>query len=411
MAGEGERSNMTGAERDSLAAHKVIELSSQLIMDSLSRVLVLFSLLCSATGQGLVVTVEPRTITVREGEPVSFRCQVGSGAQHTQLQWRRANNQPLADNVKIGPGGAVMTVANARPANQGEYQCVASSSAGSSHASAQLNVKYPPKVRLSPTGTVRVKIGDRVSVQCRATGRPRPKMNWRRQGSFLQLVTEEIDGVNTIQWHVIRPADSGVYICQAENNVGVAEVKVEVIVEGGPGVPKASVSHKEMTVVEGHTVTMECQATGTPAPVITWSKLRAPLPWKHTVAGGVLTLTNVGRQDSGQYICNATNIHGYSEAYTQMEVESPPYATSLPDQARLQPGDSLSLRCLAHGSHPIQFEWSRVGRVNLPAGSQSTQDGQLLIARVKLSDSGTYKCVATNHIGFSEVLAKVIVKA
>ncbi|XP_061888590.1 basement membrane-specific heparan sulfate proteoglycan core protein-like [Entelurus aequoreus] len=402
---------MIVAERDSLAAHKVIELSSRLIMDSLCCVLILFSLLCSATGQGLVVTVEPHTTTVREGESVSFRCQVGSGAHHSQLQWRRSNDQPLADNVKIGPSGAVLTVANARPSNHGQYQCVASSSTGSKHASAQLNVKYPPKVRLTPTGPVRVKIGDSVSVQCRATGRPRPKLNWRRQGSSLQLVTAEIDGVNTIQWHFMRPEDSGVYICQAENTVGVTEIKVEVMVEGGPGVPTASVSHKEMTVVEGHTVTMECQATGSPAPVISWSKLRAPLPWKHTVAGGVLTLTSVGRQDSGQYICNATNMHGYSEAYTQMEVESPPYATSLPEQVKLQPGDALSLRCLAHGSHPISFEWSRVGRANLPAGSQSTKDGQLLIARVKMADSGTYKCVATNHIGSSEALAKVIVKA
>lgn len=55
--------------------------------------------------------------------------------------------------------------------------------------------------------------------------------------------------------------------------------------------------------------------------MITWSKLRAPLPWKHTDVDGVLTLSQVGRQDSGQYICNATNVHGYSEAYTQMEVE------------------------------------------------------------------------------------------
>ncbi|XP_061625450.1 basement membrane-specific heparan sulfate proteoglycan core protein-like isoform X3 [Phyllopteryx taeniolatus] len=363
-----------------------------------------------AAAQGLVVSVEPQTTTVREGDSVSLRCQVGSGAHSTQLQWRKANNQALADNVKIGPNGVVLTVANARPANQGEYQCVASSSAGSSTASAQLNIKYPPKVRLSPTGPLKVKIGDRVSVQCRATGRPRPKISWRRQGSSLQLLSEEIDGVNTVQWTVVRPEDSGVYICQAENNVGVTEAKVEVIIGGGPGAPMASVSHKEMTVVEGHSVTISCQATGSPTPVITWSKLRAPLPWKHTVAGGVLTLTSVGRQDSGQYICNATNIHGFSETYTQMEVESPPYATSLPEQVKLRPGDALSLRCLAHGSHPIQFEWSRVGRGNLPAGSQTTNDGQLVIAHVKMTDGGTYKCVATNHIGSSEALAKVIVK-
>ena len=160
------------------------------------------------------------------------------------------------------------------------------------------------------------------------------------------------------QWPAIHPEDSGVYICQGVNNEGVTEVKVEIVVEGGLGAPVASVGATEMTVVEGHTVTMECQASGkmcvcvcvcvcvstsvlpllltfhfvlshsvfslpgSPPPVITWSKLRAPLPWKHTVANGVLTLTSVGRQDSGQYICNATNMHGYSEAYVQMEVES-----------------------------------------------------------------------------------------
>lgn len=152
----------------------------------------------------------------------------------------------------------------------------------------------------------------------------------------------------------MRPEDSGVYICQAENSEGMTEVKIEITVEVEPGAPVASVSTTEMTVVEGHTVTIGCQASGelsiylcctntlsfsltshvslcpflivvlpgSPPPVITWSKLRAPLPWQHTEVGGVLTLTEVGRQDSGQYICNATNVHGYSEAYTQVEVES-----------------------------------------------------------------------------------------
>lgn len=64
------------------------------------------------------------------------------------------------------------------------------------------------------------------------------------------------------QWPTVHPEDSGVYICQAENNEGVTEVKVEVVVEGGLGAPVASVSATEMTVVEGQTVTFECQASG-----------------------------------------------------------------------------------------------------------------------------------------------------
>ncbi|XP_054460356.1 basement membrane-specific heparan sulfate proteoglycan core protein-like [Anoplopoma fimbria] len=380
-------------------------------MDFSRGILILFSLICSVAGQAPVVSVEPQTATVRQGESVSFRCQARRGAQPIQLVWKKANSQALPVNVKTGPDGSVLTVANARPDNQGQYRCVASNSVGRNTATAVLNVKHAPKVHLTPAGPLRVRMGDPVSVECRATGRPRPTLTWKRQGSTLQLVTKEANDVNTIQWPVVHPEDSGVYICQAENNEGVSEVKVEVIVAGLPGAPVASVGATEMTVVDGHTVTMECQASGSPPPVITWSKLRAPLPWKHTMAGGVLTLTSVGRQDSGQYICNATNIHGYSEAYTQMEVESPPYATSLPDQVRLRPGDALRVQCLAHGSHPIQFEWSRGERGSLPPGAETTKDGKLLIAHVRLSDSGTYKCVATNHIGSSEALAKVIIKA
>ncbi|XP_047220229.1 basement membrane-specific heparan sulfate proteoglycan core protein-like [Girardinichthys multiradiatus] len=379
-------------------------------MGSSAAVLIFCSLICSVAAQAPVVTVEPRTATVHQGESVSYRCQVKSNIQPVQLEWRRTNNQALLDNVKIGLDGSVLTVANARPGNHGQYRCVAISAAGRSFGNAVLNVKYPPKV-LIPAGPLRITTGDPVALECSATGRPHPTVTWTRRGSTLHLITQEINNVHTIKWPSVRPEDSGVYVCQADNNVGKSEAEVELIVMGPPGSPVASVNTKEMTVTEGQTVTMECKATGSPPPVIMWSKLRAPLPWKHTVADGVLTLTDVGRQDSGQYICNATNIHGYSEAYTDMEVDTPPYATCLPDQLRLQPGNSLIIQCLAHGSHPIQFTWSRMGRGSLPAAAETTRDGKLMIANVKQGDGGTYKCVATNHIGSSEAMAKVIIKA
>lgn len=43
--------------------------------------------------------------------------------------------------MKIGPDGSVLTIAKARPGNQGQYRCVASNSAGRSTANAVLNVK------------------------------------------------------------------------------------------------------------------------------------------------------------------------------------------------------------------------------------------------------------------------------
>ncbi len=57
-------------------------------------------------------------------------------------------------------------------------------------------------------------------------------------------------------------------------------------------------------------------------PTITWSKERSSLPWRHKIVDNSLVLPNVGRQDSGQYICNATNHMGTSEVTIMLEVDS-----------------------------------------------------------------------------------------
>ncbi|KAG7265026.1 hypothetical protein CRUP_007245 [Coryphaenoides rupestris] len=334
-------------------------------MDTSTVAAILISLVFSVGAQAPVLSMEPRVSSVRQGESVSFRCRVTGGEQPVQLEWRKSNNQPLADNVKIGPDGSVLTIASAQPDNQGQYRCVASNAAGRTSGSAVLNVRHPPTVMLTPAGPLRVRLGEPVSIICHGVGRPRPTLKWKRQGSTLDLVTKATNDANTIEWAAVRPEDSGMYVCVAQNNEGKAEVKVELTVHGGPDAPLAS--------------------------------LRAPLPWEHTLSGGSLTLRNVGRQDSGQYICNATNSHGYSEAFVQMEV-------------RLRAGDTLRLQCLAHGSPPLSIQWSRTGGAALAPGAQTTQDGRLVVAQVRGADSGTYKCVASNHIGSSEAEAKVIVK-
>uniref|UniRef100_A0A672GSK6 Basement membrane-specific heparan sulfate proteoglycan core protein-like n=1 Tax=Salarias fasciatus TaxID=181472 RepID=A0A672GSK6_SALFA len=168
-------------------------------MDLSPTALILCSLLCSVAAQAPVVSVEPKAATVRQGESASFRCQVSSGAPPVQVEWRRANNQELPENGKVGPDGSVLTIANARPGNQGQYRCVASNRAGRAAASVVLNVKYAPKVELTPAGPLRVRMGESVSVGCQASGRPRPKLSWKRQGSTLQLVTTETDNVNSLQ--------------------------------------------------------------------------------------------------------------------------------------------------------------------------------------------------------------------
>ncbi|XP_056310407.1 basement membrane-specific heparan sulfate proteoglycan core protein-like [Danio aesculapii] len=374
--------------------------------------LILSALLCAVCAQGPGVSVRPRSAAVRLGETVSFQCRVTSGAQPVLLEWRKINNQPLGDNVKIGPDGAVLTIANVRLNNQGGYRCIATNAQGKSTVTANLSVKHPPKVRVSPAGPLTLRVGEIVTLDCSVSGKPRPSVSWirRRAGGETELVSTTTDSTTSLQVTMATAEDAGMYVCRAQNGEGLAEGEVELMMEGG-AFPQASVSETELTAVEGQSVSMHCQASGSPAAVLSWSKLRAPLPWQHKVDGGTLTLINVGRQDSGQYICNATSALGFSEAYVQLEVDSPPYATVLTEVVVLRAGDALRLQCLAHGSHPIRFRWTRVGGATMSSGAESTKDGLLRIPQLKSSDSGTYKCVATNHVGSSEALSRVTVKA
>ncbi|XP_023656117.1 basement membrane-specific heparan sulfate proteoglycan core protein-like [Paramormyrops kingsleyae] len=376
---------------------------------------ILLSVLLSAAGQQApAVSIEPHSDTIRQGESTSFRCQVLGGSQPVRLEWKRTNNQPLPDNVKIGPGGSVLTITNARPSNQGPYRCIATNSAGKTHSTASLTVKHPPKVRVTPGGAVRVMVGEAVNLECQASGRPRPSVSWFRLNHDDETVLSSSAMTDTpvvMQVASARLEDTGVYLCRAQSSEGSSEARVELSVEGGASEatpPVASVVPAELVAVEGQSVTFHCHVSGSPTPTISWSKLRAPLPWLHKVQGRTLVLQNVGRQDSGQYICNATNAAGFVEATAQMEVETPPYTTCLPEQLRVRAGDPIHLQCLAHGTTPLRFHWSKVGG-SLPRRAE-IRDSSLLIGQSRTADAGTYKCVVTNKHGSSEATAKVTIR-
>ncbi|KAF4075505.1 hypothetical protein AMELA_G00235180 [Ameiurus melas] len=100
-------------------------------MEAIRATLIFSSLLLTVLAQKPVVSIEPRSVTVvKQDDTVSFRCQVTSGAQPVQLEWKRSNNQPLADNVKVGPDGSVLTIVSAHTGNQGQYRCVATNAQG-----------------------------------------------------------------------------------------------------------------------------------------------------------------------------------------------------------------------------------------------------------------------------------------
>ena len=68
---------------------------------------------------------------------------------------------------------------------------------------------------------------------------------------------------------------------------------------------------QNQTKIEGDDVTFSCSATGNSAPTFNWTKDGSVLTAGSRISLSSdrkqLTITNVTRQDSGQYVCEATN--------------------------------------------------------------------------------------------------------
>ncbi|XP_036068750.1 basement membrane-specific heparan sulfate proteoglycan core protein isoform X6 [Oryzias melastigma] len=368
----------------------------------------------SSRPQSPVIAIEPSSIAVEEGKSASFRCKVHGGAKPITLEWKRDNNEPLPVNAEIGRDGS-MTITNARRENHGAYRCIATNPYGITQLIVSLVVKVSPAVTVTPVGPVKVKVGEPITLECQAAGEPRPSVSWHkldnnRKTTLTSPVPMESNAL--LQILVARPEDTGTYVCTAQSSNGLSETSVLVIVQGGPsvpGVPMVVAPDPLMVVVEGQTVTLHCDVHGFPSPTISWSKLRSPLPWRHKQVNGSLELPSVGRQDSGEYICSARNAVGTSKATIMLDVETPPYTTSMQDGVAVRVGEVIRLQCLAHGTPPLTFVWTKVDG-QLPPRAQ-VEGGDLQIDLATAEDAGTYKCVVSNKVGSSEVFVKVAVRS
>uniref|UniRef100_A0A8C2WMQ1 Heparan sulfate proteoglycan 2 n=1 Tax=Cyclopterus lumpus TaxID=8103 RepID=A0A8C2WMQ1_CYCLU len=378
--------------------------------------------------QSPIIAVEPHSSAVRVGESASFRCRVYSGAQPVRLQWKLANNKPLPDNVKVGPDGSVITITNARPMDHGAYRCVASNPFGITHTIVSLIVKESPVATVTPVGPIHVRVGEPINLECQASGEPRPSVSWHRLDSNRKTMLSSpvpMESNAVMQILVARPEDRGTYVCTARNNEGTTETKVEVIVEGGsqvPTVPRASVPEPLMVVVEGQTATLRCEAHGKdgrkchlyslPPPTITWSKLRSPLPWRHNLENNSLVLPTVGRQDSGEYICTATNNMGTSEVTIMLDVESEssPLAVRVSPQVEVKAqGSAVEFTCSSAGGIETKVEWLKEGGALPP--NHHVKDGVLRIENLEQSNEGVYICRASSVYGQAQDTARLTIQA
>ncbi|XP_032081807.1 immunoglobulin superfamily member 10 [Thamnophis elegans] len=365
------------------------------------------------------------------GRSLKFPCTV-KGDPHPTVHWVFPDGTEvkplhpyLNDKGFLFPNGTLL-IRNIVPSDSGKYECIATSSTGSERRVVLLQVEHQdiiPRIAATSQRWTQLNFGNRLLLNCSAIGEPKPRIIWRlpskavvdqwhRMGSQIHVYPNGSLAVESI-----TEKDAGDYICVARNRMGDDFTLLKVSVTMKP----AKIDHKQYfkkLVPYGKDFKVDCKASGSPEPEISWS-----LPDGTTINNamqaddsghtlkkytlfnnGTLYFNKVGMLEEGDYTCHAQNTLGKDEMKVQIKVvaAAPRIKQNLKAYAKIKAGDDAFFDCDAIGEPKPKIFWLLPSNKMILASTQRYSlhiNGSLSIIKVRLLDAGEYMCVARNSGG------------
>ncbi|XP_061858628.1 roundabout homolog 2 isoform X2 [Colius striatus] len=361
----------------------------------------------------------PTDVVVAAGEPAILECQPPRGHPEPTIYWKKDKVRIDDREERISIRGGKLMISNTRKSDAGMYICVGTNMVGERDSDpAELTVFERPTFLRRPINQV-VLEEEAVDFRCQVQGDPTPTVRWKKDDADLPRGRYDIKDDYTLRIKKAMSTDEGTYTCIAENRVGKVEASATLTVRARPvAPPQFVVRPRDQIVAQGRTVTFPCETKGNPQPAVFWQKEGSqnllfpnqPLQpnSRYSVSPtGDLTITNIQRSDAGYYICQALTVAGSILAKAQLEVTDvltdrpPPIILQGPVNQTMAVDGTALLKCKATGDPLPVISWLKEGFTFLGRDPRtSIQDqGTLQIKTLRLSDTGTYTCVATSSSG------------
>ncbi|XP_035223315.1 neural cell adhesion molecule 1-like isoform X2 [Stegodyphus dumicola] len=262
---------------------------------------------------------------------------------------------------------------------------------------------HMPHLLSEPLDLIEATIGESVTFPCDVDDLGDFVVLWKKGKSLLfagelRIVRDDRIKLNKTSLVVtsVLPKDSGEYACQISTSPPL-ELAHNLDVLYPPSV-KPRPRDGLVTVKEGETVTLSCEATGNPQPVITW---------KHSgrnydsYDGDSYHISSAQKSDSGEYECIADNRVGDPASTTIIvEVVAAPKVYAEPKSGLIvvKEGEEISISCEASGDPTPTISWKKPGSDKL---QQVREKNRIVISEANRSHAGSYECVASNSLGIS----------
>ncbi|XP_012773433.2 brother of CDO isoform X1 [Maylandia zebra] len=273
---------------------------------------------------------DQQEIEVDEGNTAVIECHLPESQPKAQVRYSVKQEwlETSKGNYLIMPSGNLQ-IANATRDDEGPYKCAAynpvTQEVKTSTSADRLRIRrstseaariiYPPAPR-----SIMVTKGQRLVLECVASGIPTPQVTWAKDGQDLRLHNNTRFLLSNLLIDAVGEGDSGTYACGADNGIGSASSAVVLYDVQVFEPPQVMVELQQREVVYGDTVRFICQARGKPAPSVMWLHNAQPLAQssRHRLTSRGLRISKVGPRDDGLYQCMAENGVGSSQASARL---------------------------------------------------------------------------------------------
>ncbi|KAK3739536.1 hypothetical protein QZH41_016211 [Actinostola sp. cb2023] len=269
------------------------------------------------------IFVPPKDLVVNKSDTVRFKC-VANGNPAPKVTWSKQNSSlPVGRHVIDSHG--FLSIKQVTSSDVGVYKCRAKSVLGSAVAYCQLIVQVPP-VFISKPKSVIVEENTNVTLDCGASGPPRPTISWSKSIGDLPKKRTKVLSNGSLVIKNIKKTDGGIYICAAKNLLGRLATHAQITVL--PALMFTLTPPSQFEQLTGIRVVLDCQAAN--ALELEWKKDNKPLGVSTTVyPNGTLVIPSPSSKDSGNYVCIASNFHRSIQTTTKVLVRHPKSCSEL----------------------------------------------------------------------------------